>query len=103
MQIVLTHTDAGQLLSIMHPGRQLKQVLMAVYFGADHVVWASQAGLYTNKQAIERYALTSIIMVCSSALRNTKRTTAVFRMQTVTHAEPASCGALRSCTAALCF
>ena len=35
---------------------QLKQVLMAVYFGADHVVWASQAGLYTNKQAIERCA-----------------------------------------------
>lgn len=29
---------------------------MAVYFGADHVVWASQAGLYTNKQAIERCA-----------------------------------------------
>lgn len=35
---------------------QLKQVLMAVYFGADHVVWASQAGLYTNKQAVERCA-----------------------------------------------
>ena len=29
---------------------------MAVYFGADHVVWASQAGLYTNKQAVERCA-----------------------------------------------
>lgn len=37
---------------------------MAVYFGADHVVWASQAGLYTNKQAIERCALTSIMLVC---------------------------------------
>ena len=29
---------------------------MAVYFGADHVVWASQAGVYTNKQAVERCA-----------------------------------------------
>ncbi len=29
---------------------------MAVYFGADHVVWASQAGIFTNKQAVERCA-----------------------------------------------
>ena len=74
---------------------------MAVYFGADHVVWASQAGLYTNKQAIERCALTSTLMVCPSALQIQMLTTSGFLMQTVTHAEPALCGALRSCTAAL--
>ncbi|KAK9838281.1 hypothetical protein WJX81_002226 [Elliptochloris bilobata] len=39
---------------------KLKQMLMAVYFGADHVVWASQAGLYTNKQAVERWQKASL-------------------------------------------
>ena len=34
---------------------QLKGVLMAIYFGADHVVWAGQAGLVSNKQLLERY------------------------------------------------
>ena len=29
---------------------------MAIYFGADHVVWAGQAGLVSNKQTLERYA-----------------------------------------------
>ena len=33
---------------------QLKGVLMAIYFGADHVVWAGQAGLVSNKQLLER-------------------------------------------------
>ena len=33
---------------------QLKGVLMAVYFGADHVVWAGQAGLVSDKQLLER-------------------------------------------------
>ena len=33
---------------------QLKGVLMAIYFGADHVVWAGQAGLVANKQLLER-------------------------------------------------
>lgn len=28
---------------------------MAIYFAADHVVWASQAGLYTDKEGTERY------------------------------------------------
>ncbi len=36
------------------PVLQLKGVLMAIYFGADHIVWASQAGLYTDKQGTER-------------------------------------------------
>jgi hypothetical protein len=34
--------------------RQLKSLLNAVYFGADHVVWASQAGLTTNKALVDR-------------------------------------------------
>ncbi len=33
---------------------QLKGVLMAIYFGADHVVWAGQAGLVSNKTLLER-------------------------------------------------
>lgn len=33
---------------------QLKDVLMALYFAADHVVWAHQIGLLTNKKAGER-------------------------------------------------
>ena len=35
---------------------QLKSVLMAIYFAGDHVVWASQAGLYTDKEGTEKYA-----------------------------------------------
>jgi hypothetical protein len=34
---------------------QLKGLLMAIYFGADHVVWAGQAGLISDKQILERY------------------------------------------------
>jgi len=33
---------------------RLKAVLMAVYFGFDHVVWASQAGIYSNKEGLEK-------------------------------------------------
>ena len=33
---------------------QAKALLNAVYFGGDHVVWASQAGIYTNKEVIDR-------------------------------------------------
>ena len=35
---------------------QAKAILMAVYFAADHVVWAGQAGIYTNKESLERCA-----------------------------------------------
>lgn len=28
---------------------KVKPILMSIYFGGDHVVWASQAGLLTNK------------------------------------------------------
>ena len=34
---------------------QVKNILMAVYFAADHVVWAGQAGIYTNKEALDRF------------------------------------------------
>jgi hypothetical protein len=27
---------------------------MAIYFGADHIVWAQQAGLINNKQLTDR-------------------------------------------------
>jgi hypothetical protein len=33
---------------------QLKDVLMATYFAADHVVWAYQIGLITDKKTGER-------------------------------------------------
>ena len=33
---------------------QVKPLLMAVYFGADHVVWASQAGLLADKETTRR-------------------------------------------------
>ena len=33
---------------------QLKSILMAIYFAGDHVVWASQAGVYTNKEGTEK-------------------------------------------------
>ena len=35
-------------------GAQLKSALNAVYFAADHVVWASQAGLITDKAKVDR-------------------------------------------------
>ncbi len=50
---------------------QLKGVLMAIYFGADHVVWAGQAGLVSNKQTLERYShpeKSSVVLICSLAL-----------------------------------
>ena len=34
---------------------QLKGLLMAIYFGADYVVCAGEAGLVANKQLLERY------------------------------------------------
>ena len=33
---------------------QLKNLLMAAYFAADHVVWAGQAGVLTNKDTLAR-------------------------------------------------
>jgi len=33
---------------------QLKGLLNTVYFGADHVVWASQAGILGDKLLVDR-------------------------------------------------
>ena len=50
-KIVVQHSPLQRCLA---PVLQLKGILMAIYFGADHIVWASQAGLYTDKQGTER-------------------------------------------------
>ena len=50
-------TAACWVLSVLRPLLQLKSILMAIYFAGDHVVWASQAGLYTDKEGTEKYAL----------------------------------------------
>jgi hypothetical protein len=39
---------------------QFKNVLMAIYFGADHFVWAYQIGLTTDKAAGERWQKLSL-------------------------------------------
>lgn len=39
---------------------QLKAVLMAVYFGADHFVWAHQIGLTNDKKAGEQWGKISV-------------------------------------------
>jgi Peroxisomal biogenesis factor 11 (PEX11) len=39
---------------------KLKPILMAIYFGADHVVWAQQAGLLTKKDLVARAQKTSL-------------------------------------------
>ena len=44
------------LLSRLAVPWQAKNLLMAIYFAADHVVWAGQAGVYTNKEALDRCA-----------------------------------------------
>jgi hypothetical protein len=47
---------------------QLKLVLNAIYFGADHVVWAGQAGVYLNKESLDKCApaLSNIIVSAGS-------------------------------------
>ena len=40
------NADRGSWLIIL----QSKSLLNVVYFGFDHVVWASQSGIYTNKE-----------------------------------------------------
>ena len=34
---------------------------MAVYIAADHVVWDNQAGIFTNKDAVDRQASAKIL------------------------------------------
>ncbi|GAB4820863.1 hypothetical protein N2152v2_007909 [Parachlorella kessleri] len=33
---------------------KLKPILMAIYFGADHIVWAQQAGILNNKELTDK-------------------------------------------------
>jgi len=51
---------------------KLKNVLMAAYFGADHVVWAGQAGVLTDKDVLARFQKISLYSwaggsVCTAA------------------------------------
>jgi hypothetical protein len=39
---------------------QLKSILLAMYFGADHVVWAHQIGLVSNKDSLARWSKVSL-------------------------------------------
>eukprot|EP00798_Chlamydomonas_sp_ICE-L_P016871 gene16871-23142_t len=39
---------------------KLKSLLMAMYFGADHIVWAHQIGLATDKTSLERWQKVSL-------------------------------------------
>lgn len=39
---------------------KLRPILNAMYFGADHVVWASQAGILTNKALVDKFQKTSL-------------------------------------------
>ncbi|GIL49947.1 hypothetical protein Vafri_6243 [Volvox africanus] len=39
---------------------KVKAILMAIYFGADHVVWAHQIGLISDKKIGERYQKLSL-------------------------------------------
>jgi hypothetical protein len=48
------------LVSRCHKVLQAKGLLMAVYFGADHFVWAYQIGLITDKMVGERWQKTSL-------------------------------------------
>jgi len=45
---------AGFSAEMLQCGLQLKNVLMAAYFAADHVVWAGQAGILTDKDVLAR-------------------------------------------------
>ncbi len=47
---------------------QLKLVLNAIYFGADHVVWAGQAGVYLNKESLDKCA-PSLMRLCLLLLK----------------------------------
>jgi len=52
---------------------------MAIYFGADHVVWAGQAGLVSNKTVLERYfASPHLPQVALHTEHTTSRTTHVW-------------------------
>ena len=45
-----------------------KAALMAVYFAGDHIVWAAQAGLTTNKRAVDRAQKLSLWSWCGGSI-----------------------------------
>lgn len=47
---------------------KLKSLLMALYFAGDHVVWASQAGLTTNKKLVDRWQKISLYSWCGGSV-----------------------------------
>ena len=47
---------------------KLKSLLMALYFAGDHVVWASQAGVTTNKKLVERWQKISLYSWCGGSV-----------------------------------
>ncbi|KXZ52234.1 hypothetical protein GPECTOR_10g865 [Gonium pectorale] len=50
----------GKQPMLLEAINKVKAVLMAVYFGADHVVWAHQIGLIADKKVGERYQKLSL-------------------------------------------
>ncbi|KAL3148529.1 hypothetical protein ABBQ38_013967 [Trebouxia sp. C0009 RCD-2024] len=52
--VLLNHTLNPSKPMLLELINKLKSILMAIYFAGDHVVWASQAGLYTNKEGTEK-------------------------------------------------
>ena len=47
---------------------KLKSLLMALYFAGDHVVWASQAGITTNKRLVEKWQKISLYSWCGGSV-----------------------------------
>lgn len=52
---------------------------MAVYFGADHVVWAGQAGLVTDKTLLERYASLVVSATFKACMPSWKLTYTIYQ------------------------
>mmetsp|Transcript_14982 Transcript_14982/g.32478 ORF Transcript_14982/g.32478 Transcript_14982/m.32478 type:complete len:241 (+) Transcript_14982:194-916(+) len=50
----------GKQPKLLEAINKLKAILMAIYFGADHLVWAHQIGLANNKTSQERWQKLSL-------------------------------------------
>ncbi|MEW5303817.1 MAG: hypothetical protein WDW36_006472 [Sanguina aurantia] len=58
--VLLQPGFAGTESKFVQALNKLKAALMAIYFGADHLVWAYQIGLTTDKAASERFQKVSL-------------------------------------------
>ncbi|KAG2435495.1 hypothetical protein HYH02_011790 [Chlamydomonas schloesseri] len=58
--LLITPGFTGKQPMLLEAINKVKAVLMAVYFGADHVVWAHQIGLISDKKVGERYQKLSL-------------------------------------------